>query len=317
MVAIPQRGDPTLEAADKALEDAEQAKQGRDYLGMSGIGHACERKLWYDFRDVQRVRFDAATLKRFADGHASEDVMAARLRLAPGVTLITLDPETGRQIGHQDHSGHFRGHQDGEIVGLLQAPKTWHVWEAKAIGDKNMSKLKGIIAKVGEKDALREWNMVYYVQACLYMHYTGLTRHYMTVSTPGAREWISVRTDADAVTAQRAIAKAERIIFAAEPPPKIDAAGSLLECRWCDHRNICHDGVWPDRNCRTCLHSTPERTGGWSCARWNNALDRDTQRAGCPTHKYVPGLVPGAVEGADETGVTYRLSDGSQWKDGE
>ena len=43
------------------------------------------------------IQDDADTLKRFADGHASEDIMAARLRQTPGVTLITLDPETGRQ----------------------------------------------------------------------------------------------------------------------------------------------------------------------------------------------------------------------------
>jgi hypothetical protein len=67
----------------KAYEYDNQNKvPSRGYLGMSGIGHDCSRKLWYDFRLCTFPDFDAITLLRFADGHASEALTAERIRLA-------------------------------------------------------------------------------------------------------------------------------------------------------------------------------------------------------------------------------------------
>ncbi len=185
----PSAFDPTLAAADQALEDAENSKPSRDYLGMSAIGASCERMLFYSFRWAQRVRFNAETLKRFADGHSGEDVQAARLRMVPGLTLITVDPETGRQIGFVDDTGHFKGHADGAVLGLLQAPKTWHIWEHKV--SEKFKALEKLKAEHGEKAALEKWNPTYYAQAVLYMHYSGISRHYLTCSTPGGRSCLA------------------------------------------------------------------------------------------------------------------------------
>ena len=114
--------DPTLAAADAALARVENSKPRRGYLGMSGIGRSCKRRLWYDYRWITRVQFDALTLKRFLDGHSGEDLQAQRLRMVEGITLLTVDPESGRQFGYADLDSHFRGHMDGAILGLLQAP---------------------------------------------------------------------------------------------------------------------------------------------------------------------------------------------------
>src|SRR5436305_400208 len=100
MAAIPDITDPTLVAIDRALEERAAGKPRRYYLGATAIGDACERKLWYSIRpDVPKKPFDAASLKRFADGHHGEAVMAERLRMVPGVELWTADDQTGGQIG--------------------------------------------------------------------------------------------------------------------------------------------------------------------------------------------------------------------------
>jgi len=49
MVSLPEPVDPTLEAAGAAFRDRMADEPDRPYLGMSGIGHACLRKHWYDF----------------------------------------------------------------------------------------------------------------------------------------------------------------------------------------------------------------------------------------------------------------------------
>ena len=310
MVALPDSPCPTLALADTALE-AQQERRRRGYLGMSAIGRECERALWYDFRWAARVTLDAPTLKRFADGHLSEDVAVARLKATPGLEVHATD-EDGNQFGFKDHGGHFSGHMDGVILGLVQAPKTWHVLEIKA--SEKYTDLDKAKRKVGEKHALAEWNPVYYAQAVLYMDYAALDRHYLVCVSPGARKWTAVRTDADPVTTQVLKDKAARIIFTDHAPNRIGQPDSFA-CKWCDFAGICHRAEQAERNCRTCLHSSPTRGGEWKCEQFGYLLSRDDQDAGCPHHRYLPDLVPGEQIDADPHSVTYRMADGTIWED--
>lgn len=312
MAAIPAIGDASLALADRALVEA-QEKRFRSYLGMSQIGAECSRQLFYSFRQVQRPAFDAQTLKRFADGHASELVAVARLKAVGELEVHDLD-ENGEQFGFKDLGGHFSGHMDGVILGLLQAPKTWHVLEIKASAKwQDLDKAK---KKVGDKNALREWNPTYYAQAVLYMDYAGLDRHYTVVVSPGARDWTSVRTDADPAWAAVLKAKAEKIIFTDTAPDRIGGPTDF-RCKWCDFSNICHDGDMAERNCRTCLNSSPRPEGGWEC--WEDPenprqLSKAAQELGCEHHRFLPSLVPGEQIDAGTWGVKYRVA-GGEWID--
>ena len=111
-----------LEARDEdaAMEVFEARKPPRQYLGASGIGHACERKSWLDFRHASPRKIDAKGLRRIQDGFAGEQIMIERLRMVKGVKLHTHEGDD--QIGIEAHGGHFRGHLDGLILGLIQAP---------------------------------------------------------------------------------------------------------------------------------------------------------------------------------------------------
>ncbi len=312
MAALPEISDPTLNAADKALE-AGQERRRRAYLGMSAIGNPCERALWYGFRWAAQTAFDAATLKRFADGHASETVAVNRLRAVPGIELHDTD-EAGEQFGFKDIGGHFSGHMDGVALGLIHAPKAWHVLEIKA--SEKWQDLDKASKKVGEKGALAEWNATYYAQAVLYMEYAGIDRHYLVCVSPGVRRWTAVRTNADPAFAAVLKAKAARIIFSDHAPNRI-AGPDNFACKWCDWHGVCHEGAVATRNCRTCLHSEPLRTGNaaWRCTEFGHELSRADQEAGCPSHRFLPDLVPGEQVDAAPHGVTYRMADGTSWID--
>lgn len=287
MASIPNISDPTLTEMENAMV-AEAAKEPpRPYLGMSSIGEPCARKLWYRLRWFASEQFDAATLARFADGHYSEDCFAARLRLVEAITLIT-HTESGQQIGYSDIGGHFRGHMDGEITGLLQAPKTPHVWEHKCVNQAKFNKLQRLIESEGEKSALSKWDEVYYAQAVLYMHYGKYKRHYLTVNTAGSRDWTSCRTEENPAYAKELIAKAEQIINANQPPPKISNDPAFYQCGWCPFREICHGGNnAPAKNCRTCSFSEPEEAGQWKCTLFGDVVPLDFQRIGCDQWKRV------------------------------
>ena len=168
--------------------------------------------------------------------------MAQRLRMAPGIQLWTVDPETGDQFGCQDFDGQFRGHMDGVILGLHQAPATPHVWEGKAVNEKKFAEFKKLKAQHGEKAMLEQWDYVYWCQAQAYMGYNDLTRHYLTVCTPGVRDWDSARTEFDPVAFIKIKDKARRILESPYPLAKLGNSATWWQCRMCVYAERCHGG---------------------------------------------------------------------------
>ena len=316
MVQIASLTDPTLAALNAAIESEFDSEKPRPYLGMSGIGSACARAVWYDFRWATPRKISATGLRAIQDGYANEELTAARLRRVPGLQLWTTG-EDGQQIGCTDHSGHFRGHLDGVILGLLQAPKTPHVWENKAVNEKKFNALKKQITEVGEKSALREWDMAYFAQAQLYMHYQGLKRHYLTVNTPGGRDTISCRTEYDAQAAQRWIEIAHQLIAREHPPERISNDPAYYRCKWCHHHALCHGEAYPKPTCRSCAHVTPmlDEVGGWHCRKWQDRIPVEAQYTGCESHLYHPEFlnhVRPVHANLEENWICYQYTQNSQ-----
>jgi hypothetical protein len=319
MALIPPLRDRTLHLSDRVLEEREAATPERPYLGMSAIGAQCARRLWYRFRFVRRVPFKSKTLKKFRDGHSAEAMVVRQLQQCDWLQVIAED-ENGEQRAYVDFGGHFRGHQDGEITGIVEAPKTTHCLEVKAT--EHFQELIDACDQYGEKDALRHWNAEYYAQAQMYMFYGGYTRHFLVVTTPGGREWTSVRTDFNKSVAIGLRDRAEFIIFTEQPPTRMCPKAEHYEAHWCEFAPVCFgDPTTAGRNCRTCLHVTPERDGDWSCrARNGDPLTVAEQRQGCSLHRYHPGLLhdrePRDVSGeGSNLIVAYTLADGSPWID--
>lgn len=273
--------DPTLSAMDRVIEEQQDTSR-RGYLGASQIGAPCSRQLWYDFRMAAPKRFDADTLKRFEDGHRGEALMTQRLSRVPGITLSTHAPD-GEQWAMQAHEGHLRGHCDGFIKGLLQAPKTPHVWEHKVVNETKQKKLAKLKQEKGEKEALAHWDPIYYAQAQTYMHAFELTRHYLTCSSPGERTTVSVRTNYHREHAEHLLARAKDVIVSDQPPTRISEDPSNFVCKWCDYQSVCHDITPMAVNCRTCVHSFPDRDSAWACTK-HGLLPMSKQVTGCPEY---------------------------------
>jgi hypothetical protein len=297
---------PTLTAIYADYE-ARQGDGFRDHLGASIIGKSCARALWYDFRWVTPARHSGRLLRLFETGQLEEDRLVRNLR-ATGATVLEVDPETGRQFRVEAHGGHFGGSLDGVALGLLEAPKTWHVLEFKTHGVKSFTELtaKGVEAAKPQHAA----------QMQIYMHLTGITRALYIAVCKDTDALHIERVEADGTMAERLLEKAGRVIFAQHPPARISEDPAWFECRFCDHHDACHEARFPAHHCRSCLHATPI-DGGWHCARHNRMLTPADQRFACLQHLYIPDLVPGEVIEAGEDFVTYRMADKSVWTDAE
>lgn len=307
MVLIPDPSDPTLDAIDRAMVE-KRGEEPRAYFGVSNAGVECRRKAWLSWRWAEHDTMSAQSIKAIEDGHRGEALQAERLRMVPGIELHTVDAD-GKQFAVSALGGHLQGHMDGAIRGLLQAPKTWHCWEHKQCNEKKFEALKKLKRDHGEKAALEKWDFIFYVQAQLYMHLAGLTRHYLTCGTPGGRDTTACRTEYDAEKAKRLMSEAESIIFAAEPPERISEDPNWFECKFCPFHSQCHETAAPLTGCRTCAHATVEHEGGkWTCGLTHENLDVEFQRLGCESHVYIPRLIErfAELENAEGDRVTWR-----------
>jgi len=312
VVAIPVIPTPTVAAIYAAYEAGRDNYEGRT-ISVGTLAAECERSLFYSFRWAsEKESFSGQQLRLFDTGNREESRIVADLR-AIGCEVVDVEEATGRQITVTACGSHVRGKLDAEILGLPEARQTVHVGEFKTHNAKSFAALK--------KDGLQKSKPLHYGQLMTYMHLRGRDRGIYIAVSKDTDEIYAERVKIDLPYVLRLLARAQRIIDANEPPLKLHEdpnAKMAFACGWCRHRPICHENAPARVNCRTCLYSTPEVGGSWSCGRFSMPLSPDQQAAGCPSHLTLPGLVAGEQIDADQEleTVTYKMFDGSTWVDG-
>ncbi len=267
----------TLAAIDAAVS-AKRDSGFRSHLGASQIGKPCHRAIWYDFRWSRESDHDARMLRLFERGHQEEARMGTYLRRA-GITLYQVDSNYGKQFTFSDFGGHMGGSMDGALHQVPDAPKVWHVWECKTFSKKSFDTLAANGVRIAKNE--------HWAQMQCYMHWSGMQRALYTAICKDDDRLHIERIDYDEEAANALIFKASSIIFSPTPPERLGGSDSV-ECRWCEHKAMCHEQGVPAINCRTCTHSTPEPSGDWSCARRPDPLTDAQQRAGCREHRFIP-----------------------------
>lgn len=313
MAPIPKPQSSTVRAIYAAYEDNNESWEGRT-ISVSTLNEECPRKLWYDFRWASPgEKFTGRQLRIFESGNLAEDRWIENLRMI-GCEVVDRDPDTGRQITVTACGSHVKGKLDAEILGLPEAPKTIHVGEIKSHNAKSFAALL--------KDGVKAAKPLHYGQLQTYMYLRGRDRGVYLAVSKDTDELYAERMELDAEFVMRLLARAQQIIDASEPPAKLHEdpdAKMAFACGWCKHRGICHDGAWPRMNCRTCIFSSAEADGSWSCARFSKPLSFEETQVGCPAHLFLPSLIDGEQVDSDpdaET-ITYRMNrTGDTWIDG-
>src|SRR6478609_5921428 len=148
----------------------------RPYLGLSQIGHACSRYLWYSFRHCFKPTFPPRIHRLFRTGDIYEYRFVWLLR-GIGCTVFEVD-EDGKQFSVEDWEGHVRGNTDGVAIfpdKFWRAGSTPHpvLLEFKTASDKKFKE----VTKVG----CEKWNASYYGQQQSYCGYLELKSSFFCV----------------------------------------------------------------------------------------------------------------------------------------
>lgn len=301
----------TVDAIYRAYElEAERTKRRSDGIGISTAGEKCARKIWYGFRWCSPiVAFEGRMLRLFDTGKQEEPRMVQDLH-SIGCEVFPLDPATGDQF--RIESGHVHGYLDGVARGILEAPKTWHLLEFKTHSAKSFKEL--------QKKGVKAAKPAHYAQCMLGMGLAQpkLERALYLAKNKDTDELYQerIRYNADEFIAYKS--RLDEIITAERPPARIADSPEAWDCKYCEHKCLCHKvgretntAPFPEKNCRTCLHSTPAVDGSWLCeAQENLVLSQHNQQAACPEHLFIPDLLPYEFLKVKDGMVVYRRING-------
>lgn len=228
------------DAVDAAIELENSKKERRKYLGASGLGDECARKIQYSYLNFPQDEgsgFKAQTLRIFEFGHGIEDYAAKWLRAA-GFDLRTED-SMGKQFGFSIADDEIKGHIDGVICGGPVAMGYPCLWENKSANDKKFNEFV--------KHGVAKANKVYAAQIALYQAYMELTEHpcLFTVVNKNTSEIYYELVPFDAALAQNISDKAVNILTASRAGdilPRIAQNKDFFLCKMCSYREVC----WKD-----------------------------------------------------------------------
>lgn len=233
----------------------------RKHLGASVIGKPCSRELWYSFRWVKKENLGEGTsrsagqiLRLFQRGHREEQFIMNYLE---GIGCkFENTPENQARIS--DLGGHFGGSLDN--VGTL--PTRYGIaerilFEFKTSNMAEFNKLK--------KAGLKNHKPVHYSQMCTYGFRANLNYGLYVCVDKNTDELYIELIELDHEHGRSMIDKAGMIITAKEPPAKFSMSATNFVCKWCNFSQICHHGEAVEKNCRSCVYSTPGDDKKWLC----------------------------------------------------
>jgi hypothetical protein len=271
----------------------------RPHMGVSLLGHHCDRWLWINFRWAVVEDFDGRILRLFRRGHSEEDTIIKDLR------NIGIDIRSSQR--RVDFGNHVSGSLDGVIEsGVPEAPKSRHVAEFKTHSKKSFDDMV--------KNGVEKSKPMHFIQMQVYMHGTDINRAlYLAVCKDDDRIYTE-RVNYDKKVAEDAIIRGKRIAMSDRMPEPVSSDPSWYQCKFCPAHSFCHKAEPTKRvNCRTCAHSTAMPDSTFRCERHEaDAIPEDFQHEGCDDHILHPDMVPWVMEGSDD-GHSVKWKIGDKW----
>ena len=278
---------------------ASKKSKPRPHMGVSLLGHHCDRWLWINFRWAVVEDFDGRILRLFRRGHSEEDTIIRDLR------NIGVDIRSSQR--RVDFGNHVSGSLDGVIEkGVPEAPKARHVAEFKTHSKKSFDDMV--------KNGVEKSKPMHFIQMQVYMHGTNINRAlYLAVCKDDDRIYTE-RVKYDQKVAEDAIIRGKRIAMSDRMPEPCSSDPSWYQCKFCPAHSFCHKAEPTKRiNCRTCAHSTAMADSTFRCERHDaDAIPEDFQHEGCSDHILHPDMVPWVMEGSED-GHSVKWKIGDKW----
>lgn len=245
-----------IKAAIDEAWSRDKRDQVRSYIGASSIGDQCDVYLTLGLRGFPDNPIEPRLRRIFALGNKIEDMVVDDLRKA-GLSVLPVDPMTGRQWAYEEYGGHVKCHLDGQVL------------EADDAGGLEIKSMNERLFKKFVDEGVRSSHPKYFDQMQMCMALSGL-RWFLFVSyckndSHYHCEVVHFDELAWSVNHHRI-----EVVLGGEAR-RIAADETDWRCRSCFKSRQCWrpTGFDEDREvpraCRTCANASPAATGGWHC----------------------------------------------------
>jgi len=222
------------------IEALNTSSDHRGYLGISQLGHECDRYLYYVLHDAYRNPIPPRVARLWERGDWEEHRIVRDLKKI-GCTV------TDQQKEISIFGGVIKGHIDGIASGVPGAEKTKHLLEIKTMADAYW--------KVYCKKGIKKSNPAYWVQGQLYAGYLDLTRILFVAVNKNTEERHFERIVFEPTVVSNYEARALSVIGATDPPNRIGGV-DWWTCKICSMNGICHGNDVPNKVCRSCKYAS-------------------------------------------------------------
>ena len=245
----------------------------RSHLGASGIGHNCERYLYYKFRWFFKEETNGQKQRLFNRGHREEDRYLEWLQ-GIGCEILDADDEQTRMVAV---SGHFGGSRDGTALLARYGISAPVLIEFKTHSHKGFKDLP--------LGGIRVNKPVHWRQMCTYGYAFNIKYGlYMNINKNDDELYVEV-IEIDHKLGAEMIKRGYDIIHTTSPPARISENPSWFECSYCAAKHVCHENIKPLVNCRTCEFSEPVKDAEWRCSKWGSIIPAEVLPVGCETYR--------------------------------
>lgn len=261
-------------------------KVTRGYLGFSSLGGSCVRSLWLGFRFAVVERRIPVQLRRIFERGALEEKRVITELKSHGIEVFRRvgdqKIEMTGDIGEEQEElvacfGHAKGHPDGRVLGIPEAPKTEHGLEIKTMNSTRWNNFS--------KKGVKESDPVYYSQVQRLMNAMNLKRFLFIATNKDneKREYERIYYDEDEV---ERLLEREYEIITSDRPVGEKFSRTWYECKFCNKYDICHNDAPPAVTCRSCEHVDAGDNGTWFCQLQDNKiLSQDEQLKACKSYR--------------------------------
>jgi hypothetical protein len=243
-------------------------------LGASGIGAACLRSVFYDWRKYSKEDVSGRIYRLFETGHLQEERIVADLRSA-GFSVWDKD-ENGNQFTYVDDTGHFVCKIDGVVSHTLFTNAEPTVLEIKTHSKKSFDET----AKKGVQKAKPE----HYVQMQAGIWLSGIPRALYVALCKDNEQYYTEHVDADQGVQDWIKERIKTLVTSDYLPARISEDSSGWNCTYCKSLKVCSGEMQPLKHCRSCRNLIAIADGDFGCELDGTIKSRDEQLQGCESY---------------------------------
>lgn len=262
----------SYDIANDIFDACAKADKPRNYLGMSEVGHPCDRFIWFKFRQFTKIPMDNRMFLLFRFGDKIEELICSNLRAA-GYKLENAWPDP--QAAFVTLGGILHGHSDGAI----------YLPEGKALLEcKSANKKKFQAFTLGGVRATYE---KYYWQSQLYMGCGNLDRALFVILCKDDSNIYTEIVPFNKAEFNGLIERIRGICTYPAFPPIMD----IPDCQYCDYRLHCktNEAFQTTHNCMTCnyLKVTINESAEFYCQHPAHAFQIHHTDMNCQDYSWV------------------------------